>query len=261
MKDEVDALNWSVIDYAFGIVYDDEYLMFVAQNTSTVPNKVFAYTMKPPKQNPQQGWAVLDVMPAFSACVVGFSAQKPLLFLGSNTGGTIQEAFYGDPEDDGTSTYVEVSKKITFGSPYQEKRLVKMIFRFDSESSGTLNVYVIYENGEEVLIGGVTFSTTAVRLTQTLPFFLQTTASQEKELDLHYDSDYDMVRRSRDFRIKITSADKPVILGYIVQGLMYPFRYLDIKDTTTQTFTAASIGGTDNDTDDSVTAAALGEQQ
>jgi len=255
IDDEVSGdIQWNQTPQSVhAIVFDDELLWFVPAVAATYPNKILAYTMRPPKTSGFQGWTKITSHPAFTAALIGFGGAKPHLYIGKNTGGIIQRAF--DTATGTDSQYVEISKKITFNLPdekpawYHDKTPFKLIVLTGETHQGDLRISLLYENGEEAVLGIFQPSAGGLFLPFTLPASLGGAQITESTIECWYDQNNVAIHRSKDFRVKITSNDNPEIIGFWFQAFIERSRFIGLGNTEQVAVTGAGVQEADSDDD------------
>lgn len=233
MTTEMSRINYDALDMAHAVVFDDEFLMWVPTGIETLPDRVFAYTFKVPKQSPQNGWTTIDLMPASSSAIMGFSG-KPSLYIGTNEDGIIQKAFATQSDDE----YREISRRETFNTPANDKTPFKLYVFIDVASAGEIAVFLILEDGTEYEIGSQTIGSSGVQVPVQLPVQLGSGAIKTGIQPLHFDVDADDVKRFKDVRIKITSEDYPRILGWKLLCHLEALRYVELATSQAGSVTA-----------------------
>ena len=237
---EIGTLNYTRMDAAWAVVFEDELLWFVPTTGSTTPNRVFAWTFREParKEEIRQGWTVMDNMPARCGVVAAITG-KPLLWLGAQNG-YLQKAFQviGD-----TTTYREKSKRIDMGEPTKDKRPLKLIYVFDKGSSGTVTPKLQYEDGEIYPLSTYTFDTGGATLPVTLPVTLGQTGISTQTWDLRYDGAGGQLRRYQDLRIILESTGDPRVLGFELLSQVEKHRFTRLAVDQGYSYTASDIGG------------------
>lgn len=256
IKDETDNLSWAKVKNVHACVFDDELILWTPVAPNDYPTRSSIYTMRPPKQTPQNGWVVCDMMAAFSTAVVGFSNNRPRLYIGSNTGGVIQEAF-SDSADD--AVYEEISKRITFDDPYVDKTPRKIVLTLDSTSSGELTVSLLDDSSNEYVIGTFEMSGGVLEIDFDVDAELLEPGVADIPIDCRYDVDANAVHRSKSWRVKLRSLGNPVLLGYTFKCHAEKPRYIEYDDSTTYTFGAEALGDEEVGTDADIAASAIGD--
>lgn len=233
LKTVTDSINYDAIGTSFAEVFDDELLLWVPTVANQLPDTCLGYSLKVPKQSIQQGWTVMDMMPAASAAVIGFTG-KPSLYLGENDGGIISKAFgvKGDCE------YREISRRITFSNPAanydaRDKTPFKFFLFLDRGTVGTMEISLIMEDNREFPLAAQTALPSGAVLPQTTPFTLGLGSIVTAASDAHY-SGTELIERFKDCRIKITSTGFPRILGWEFLAHLEAARFNDWKADETE---------------------------
>lgn len=252
----IDDINWTHVDKSFAVYHDDEILLWLPLGADTTPQDTLVYDLSVPKAYPQQGWTIIDMMPGRCACVSGVGSTEPAIYYGDNDG-NLKKAF----QTVGSHTYTEISRGVTFASDKNPTahNLDKYPFRFilDTETpdtSTTINVSLLAEDGEVVSIGSRTYTNQGITLPVTLPLTFGNPAITADFADIHFDSNNNPMRRFRDVRVKITSTGSPKILGWSLQAFMDDYRYIAVTDDARRSITAGRPA------EDTVTAGALTER-
>jgi hypothetical protein len=230
IPDSVGTINQVAIDSAFTVVWNDELLWGVPVNGSFIPNVMFAYTTKIPKQNILNGWTIITSNPATCAQVMSFNGNAPALYIGaafgfSTTGAQVQQAFAVK----GTTTYSETSKRVDHGFPINEKIGAKLTISLSDEHEGPLTVYALFEDNTSLLVGSYDPDDGLI-----FPLTFPVTFPLNQELtytfDLHFDGLNGQRKRYKDFRVQIISTSLPSIIGWQLDSYIYPARYQGIND-------------------------------
>lgn len=254
IKDEIDSIAWSKVSNTHATVFDDELILWTTTSSNDYPDRALIYTMRPPKQSPQNGWAVCDMMGCFSSAQIGFSNNKPSLYIGSNTGGVLQKAFTDDAD---TSVYEEISKRITFDDPYSDKTPRKILITLDGTSSGNLTVSLLDDSGNEFIIGTYEMSGGLLEIDFDIDADLIEPGVVDIPIDCRYDVDGNNVDRSKSWRVKLRSIDFPVILGYSFKCHAEKPRFIEYNDGTTYSHAADAVGDEEIGTDAEITAESI----
>ena len=227
LPDTTKTFRQSAMASAFCCLFDDELLFFVPTGSATTPNTCLGYSLKIPRESLQQGWVVYDMMPATCACVAALDGGALKLYLGT-ADGTIQEAF----ADTGTHLYTEISKRITYDKPNQDKTPMKYILEQDVEAVGTSTVSILFDDNTEQVVGEQIWGHRGVTFPVHFPCVFPPAGITTNFTDLHFDISGNPLPRSKDFRSKIVSADSPSILGFSLQSTLEEYRYEGLNDDT-----------------------------
>ena len=242
IPDLVAEFHGSQMDKAFCILFDDELLLFAPTGSATTPNITLGYSLKIPRENMQQGFVLYDMMPATCACVGSLDGNAPKLFLGT-ADGNIQEAFAVT----GTHTYTEISKRITYDKPDQDKTPMKYILEQDQDATGSVTVSLLMADNTEQILGTQSWIQAGVKFPVTFPCVFPPNGIATDFSDTHFDVSGNSINRSKDFRSKITSTASPSILGFSLQATLEEFRYQglneDIAAITPEPLTESELTG------------------
>lgn len=226
----MEKLNWAAMGTAFAVVFEDELMWFVPVDQATTPSHVFDKRLSPDVPSMYHGWTVLDMMPATCGCVIGFGGRKPSLYVGGENG-IIRKAFVRD----GSSRYLELSKRIDFDTPDRKKTPVKLYIQHDANSVGTITASLVYQDSNEYVLGNRTILPQGgLHFPLHFPFkFTGGVIVPPQVFDLHHDVNGLLLTDFYDVRVKIISTDRPRFLGFELLAKTKQYRYGDETDIET----------------------------
>jgi hypothetical protein len=195
MKDEYDLINWTYIQKACAVYFDNRYLLALPTGSSTYNNKVWAYYPA------TQAWVTWDLnVGSWSVHTV---SGKQKLYYGDANNGQLYEMFSGTTDAGAAITYTEETRDEEFG-----QRLTKKVggwIEIEAASAGsgnTLTVEAAIDGGNYSTLGTVTLtSATAPTLPVALPFTLSDEYVIREKLHL------ESLGVFRTIKFKITNSD------------------------------------------------------
>jgi hypothetical protein len=166
MKDEFDSINWTYIQKACAVYFDNRYLLAVPTGSSTYNNAVFAYY---PAIN---AWVKWD-MPVGAWSIFNVNGKQKLYFADANNG-QVHEMFRGTTDNSNAITMTEVNREEDFGQKLTRKVGGWVEVEALAAGSGdSISIYASIDGGNYSLLGTVSLtSATAPTLPISLPFTL-----------------------------------------------------------------------------------------
>lgn len=178
LKDEFELINWTYIQKACAVYFDNKYLLALPTGSSTHNDKVWVYYPS------QQAWVTWDLnVGSWSIHTVN---GKQRLYYGDADNGQLHEMFSGTTDAGSAITSTEETRDEDFG-----QRLTKKVggwIEIEAASgSGTLNIYAKVDGGNYSSLGTVSLTASGA---PTLPVSLPFTLSDEYvvRVKLHLDS-------------------------------------------------------------------------
>lgn len=195
MKDEYDLINWTYIQKACAVYFDNRYLLALPTGSSTYNNKVWVYYPA------SQAWVTWDLnVGSWSVHTVN-GAQK--LYYGDANNGQMYEMFSGYTDNSSAITYTEETRDEDFG-----QRLTKKVggwIEIEAASAGgsnNLTIQARVDGGNYSTLGTINLtSSTAPVLPVALPFTLSDEYVVREKLHL------DALGPFRAIQFKITNSD------------------------------------------------------
>jgi hypothetical protein len=195
LKDEFDIINWTYIDKACAVYFDNRYLLALPTGTSTYNNKVWVYYPA------SQAWVTWDMnVGSWSVHTVN---GKQRLYFGDSNNGQMYEMFNGLTDDGTAISYSEKTRAEDF-----QQRLTKKVggwIEIEAGSTGennTLTVSCAIDGGELSTLGTIDlYSGTTPTLPVALPFQLADNYVVREKLHL------DNLGTFRTIQVKVENSD------------------------------------------------------
>lgn len=195
MKDEFDSINWTYIQKACAVYFDNRYLLAVPTGSSTYNNAVFAYYPD------ASAWVKWDMSVGSWSVHTVNGAQK--LYFGDANNGVSYEMFHGTTDNGDTITMVEETRDEDFNQKLTKKVGGWIEVEALAAGSGnTLTIQAAVDGGNYATLGTISLSSsTAPTLPVNLPFTLSDEYVIREKLSL------DTLGAFRTLQIKITNSD------------------------------------------------------
>lgn len=195
MKDEFELINWSYIQKACAIYFDNRYMLALPTGTSTYNNKVWVYYPA------TQAWVTWDLNVGSWAVYTVNGEQK--LYFGDANNGQMYEMFSGYSDAGSAITYTESTREEDFGQKLTKKVGGWVEISAASVSaSNTITVSCAVDGGDFSVLGTVDlFSGTIPVLPAVLPFGLEDSYVVKSKLHL------DGLPPFRTMQFKIENSD------------------------------------------------------
>lgn len=195
MKDEFEVINWTYIQKACAVYFDNRYLLALPTGSSTYNNKVWAYYPA------SQAWVTWDLnVGSWSVHTVG---GKQKLYFGDANNGQLHEMFSGTTDDGSAITYTEETRDEDF-----QQRLTSKVggwIEVEASSAGNANTLLVEaatDGGNYSTLGTIALtSATAPTLPVPLPFTLSDEYVVREKLHL------DTLGVFRTIKFRITNTD------------------------------------------------------
>lgn len=206
LKDEFDLINWTQIQKACAVYFDNKYILALPTGSSTYNNKVWVYYPA------QQAWVTWDMNVGSMSVHIVNGQQR--LYFGDANNGQMYEMFSGTTDAGSAITSTEETRDEDFG-----QRITKKVggwIEIEAASAGSgnsLTVEAKVDGGNYSTLGTVVLSSATA---PTLPVALPFTLSDEYVIREKLPLDSLGVFRTIQFRITNTDTNTDEIKIYSV---------------------------------------------
>ena len=162
LKTEFSTINWSVIDKATAIYWDNKYFLALPVNGSSTNNQVWIYYPATDGWTVRSGWAVGDWT------TFKINGEERLYYIDATTG-KFYRAWYGASDNGSAITFTEESRDYDLGQPLIKK--VGGHLKVVAKPTGdyNLSIYGSFDDGEYSLLGSLNLSTSLISFPVTFP--------------------------------------------------------------------------------------------
>lgn len=194
LKEEVESINWTQIDKACAVYFDNKYFISLPVDSSSYNNEVWVYYPA------TQGWMVITGwnIAAFSKLKVNGEER---LYGVDSTDGSVYRLWNGFSDNGTAINYQEEGRKEDMGQPLVTKTGGVYKLRAFGAGSYDVSVYVSIDDGDYTLLGTMSLDAGGLTLPFTLPATLSSTTILEEQFHL------DSLGPWRQIRFKIQHND------------------------------------------------------
>lgn len=142
IKDEIDDINWTYINRARMVIFDDKLYLAVPTGTSTYNNKVYVFDLNLGSWVVYTGWNV-------NCWGIYISGNEEVLMYGDSNDGVVYKCFTAGQFNDGSTAinYQEETKAYDFGQPFLYKVGGELEVEIASSTGNTVTVYASIDGG------------------------------------------------------------------------------------------------------------------
>lgn len=154
IKSEIDDINWTYINRARMVIFDDKLFLAVPTGTSIYNNKVYVMDLNTNGWVIYTGWNV-------NCWGIYISGNEEILMYGDSNDGKVYKCFISTAFNDNTSTainYQEETKAYDFGQPFSYKIGGELEVEIASSTGNTLTVSAAIDGGSYTSLGTCTAS-------------------------------------------------------------------------------------------------------